>query len=441
MTTLNSFPIYYIKTLKNPRTLVYEWFYSTNNFGTQTKISLFPINLGYLNGTVYFSSDLYISQQSHYFDIKNHGITVDGQNNTIYSRNSFDYYGLIGNSQQPTLAGFNNVTVRNIINRISSDSINLMDGGYILRNNFGSQSSNNLIQNCKNYANIQNTNGASIGGIGGVVGNRLTTNFQMKNCINNGAITSYSSGLCGSVRGEFCFVECVNFGSIASSSQGFGFCSGARGNKNIIIGKQLICYKCINYGQVNGDSSAAFIKLSFGSLTNSAGIIVIQDCFNAGDLNANNSAPVIFDGFSFGDGDNNSLLFENCYNFNYLQGNNSAGFLFFHSYSDYDHRLDNTSLNITFKSCHSFSFNSSTPPNNGGLAIITAEEEPIITNVSLNVINSYVIINNSSQINSYILKNLAVDLSSVNLITNVSNSGYDFSYNHRNALLTLVLTI
>lgn len=105
---------------------------------------------------------------------------MDGQNNTIYSQNSFDYYGLIGNSQQPTLAGFSNVTVRNIINRISSDFINLRQGRYILRTGFGSQSSNNLIQNCTNYAPIQNTNGASIGGIAGILGDSLTTNFEMK---------------------------------------------------------------------------------------------------------------------------------------------------------------------------------------------------------------------------------------------------------------------
>ena len=207
------------------------------------------------------------------------------------------------------------------------------------------------INNCHCDAEIFSTNGNSLNGLGGLVGNSSSLNAT--NCTFNSNIISNQSGGIFGAKSYYCTAENCIFGSTAtlysiSDQSGGIFGSASLGctgynckNYNLLNGEakggifgsyagrindfnyiSCYAYKCSNYGNIRG--SGYGVGGIFGSAGNHS---VALNCFNYGaiDVNGNNTQSVsggIFGGYAIG------CTAANCFNIGGISGsipNNSGG--------------------------------------------------------------------------------------------------------------------
>ena len=90
----------------------------------------------------------------------------------------------------------------------------------------GSVADNCQLKNCENHGNVTATNNASVGGIFGITS--TISSLSIVNCINSGTILGkqHVGGIGGQIIGTATIENCVNIGSITSSSNNAGGIAG-----------------------------------------------------------------------------------------------------------------------------------------------------------------------------------------------------------------------
>ena len=123
-------------------------------------------------------------------------------------------------------------------------------------------------ENCENHGNVTAT-GISVGGIIGITG--TVKNLPVTNCINSGNIigSQHVGGIGGQIIGTATIENCLNLGSITSSTSNAGGISG-------LAKSGVIISNCFNAGKITATSSRGGI---LGSVTSSE---KISSCINIG---------------------------------------------------------------------------------------------------------------------------------------------------------------
>lgn len=323
-----------------------KWLVRTNKFSVPQEIKSFPLRIDTKGFNVEFETNLRVTSSSQYIEILNEDITVDGKDYGVYL-DSISYDGLIKNGSAST-RGYSGITVKNIRMYPFQTNVPRLNNraGYILQSYFGKDSSNNTVQNLKNYINILGTTNASEnGGIGGSNVAQGATNFVAEDLENFGKISTLNSG--GIFGRHFMFVaksggvkNAINRGQIETQFCGGIFGSWAfrsfSGQGNILLTinsnqEKVVVHNCENHGQImtkSSQSGGIFGALAFAGLgAFLSESLVISQCKNYGNIRSALCGG-IFSDLSFDSANRNVLIFE-CENVaSLLSGSfNSGGLL------------------------------------------------------------------------------------------------------------------
>ena len=166
---------------------------------------------------------------------------------------------------------------------------------------------NNTVTNCTNIGNVQ-SNGYSIGGIGGRI-----TGKKIENCINKGEIsggTENSYGQLGGIvgiSGTETIINCQNIGNIMSNGKNNG---GIVGTETKVAGNIL---NCKNVGNITSKSNR-----NGGIIGQAAGGVKIKQCINIGKINGTEENGGIAGGIA-------GTTMEQCYNIGEIRGIKKIG--------------------------------------------------------------------------------------------------------------------
>ena len=170
-------------------------------------------------------------------------------------------------------------------------------------------SGSSIISNCVNYADVTQTSAylsGTLGGTGGIVGlsaipaggsviekcvnngtvNGATNlggicgynNSPIRECINNGNITSNGATVAGIAGAAYGTIEkCANYGNVSSTGDNIG---GIAGTLTLTVSE------CFNMGTIHGRNSIAGIAGRIYAAANASSSI--SDCFNAGTVSGTN---------------------------------------------------------------------------------------------------------------------------------------------------------
>jgi len=162
-----------------------------------------------------------------------------------------------------------------------------LHGGWI-----GSANGDLYFDDCTTIGSV-----SGVQGIGGYVGQSTTGRQFYENCVNHASITA-SSGYCGGFSGnagtgmaQLYFVDCTNYGAIASNGSGYGSIAGG------IMGRlsNTTCpdlgisgfYGCKNYGAISsGGSSGGIVGRHHENDYSVAQYFRFSDCLNAAQVKA-----------------------------------------------------------------------------------------------------------------------------------------------------------
>ena len=220
--------------------------------------------------------------------------TFDGQNNTInnlYINEDVGYQALFGYSTgtiknvtvngEVTASGYyiagicavNGGTIENCVNyiKVTNESTeNNQTGGIAAR-----LTGKATIKNCTNYGEVysNNTHG------GGIVGHSASENFVIDSCTNYGKVTgtAISGGIIGGANVAGTIKNCTNNGEVSSSNNtGTG---GILGNYNGT--DKIVIQNCVNKAKVYSK-----VWASGGILGNTSTQVSIEKCINESEISA-----------------------------------------------------------------------------------------------------------------------------------------------------------
>jgi hypothetical protein len=194
---------------------------------------LFPISVG-SGTTLTFGSDISFSSASQIIQIGGADVTIDGGSYNVTIGNVVNYPGLIQNggvtksmnlnAESPLFinSAYGNVTIKNINMKSFGNTKLAQHGGWIGQQYFGTNAGNITIQNCTNYAPIDNSFGAGI--VGSYVAN-YGGNVTINKCNNYGNVNAnYAGSIVGAYAGYYggkvLVTDCSNTGNLYYYSTG-----------------------------------------------------------------------------------------------------------------------------------------------------------------------------------------------------------------------------
>jgi len=313
-----------------------NWFYRINT-NAATSISSFPVFIQNINASpsanvlkLLFSTDVTLSSTNEYFICGSDGIQFgntslnpDGSRPRISV--PFDYYdGLIQNGTNFT-DGYNSIYIYNLI-LDGTGYYNQTSAGWIGKQYFGKNATNNYIVNCTALGDIHG--GGIIGyyagnvciigcssegylsqpNAGGIVGGYTNGTITIESCWTSGAIMNdYCGGIIGgNTIGTITIINCYTSGAI------FGNYAGGICGSNVGINGELTITNCYTSGAINGQYCGGIsgsITLSGSENTS----ISISNCYTLGFINGTQNSGGIY-GLSINLGGGIlSLLITNCY--------------------------------------------------------------------------------------------------------------------------------
>ena len=221
--------------------------------------------------------DDFLSMQAGGYYYLEADITVD----FTYSKNftgTLDGQGHSVTVTMPLFSNLNGATVRNLVIEGEIDDTEF-ENVYV--GSLANAAGNGLIENVHNKANII---GYKKGNVGGLIGyNRGGTNLNIVNCSNSGELTGVRvGGIVAQSEGENVNITgCKNTGKInrISGNNGFGGILATMSNSNGI----LHINDCVNTGDITGGRPGGII----GDTTVKE--LVITDCINTGNITSLNN--------------------------------------------------------------------------------------------------------------------------------------------------------
>lgn len=307
-----------------------------HNTGNYSNITIRNLGLGNENSTLikyggwlvgenfgYEATNNYIFSCINYGDLINEGCGgFVGANCNIYIKNC-ENYGSFGNNRDiggicgertkgiiENCTNYSDVTEYNsgIISDVNNNIIikNCINGGKLIGGDgivgFINSEPQVLIQNCSNRGEFKSIYSSGI--IGAISGGYV----RILNCINNGNINDYNSGILGFALGFFEIPQviirnCVNDGNIGNKS------SGICGGFSYVSDSEIV--NCTNNGKITGE-------LSSGIISDIEGYFIINKCINNGTLLNNNTSGIVLSIVDYG-------KITNCKNTSSLTYKNSSG--------------------------------------------------------------------------------------------------------------------
>jgi hypothetical protein len=209
---------------------------------------LFPISVG-AGTTLSFGSDISLSSASQIIQIGGANVTIDGGSYNVTIGNVVNYPGLIQNggvtknmnlnAESPLFinSAYGNVTIKNINMKSFGNTKLAQHGGWIGQQYFGTNAGNITIQNCINYAPIDNSFGAGI--VGSYAAN-YGGNVTIDKCFNYGNVNAnYAGSIVGAYAayygGKVLISDCSNTGNLYYYSTGGMFSTWNNFSTNPVI--------------------------------------------------------------------------------------------------------------------------------------------------------------------------------------------------------------
>jgi hypothetical protein len=194
---------------------------------------LFPISVG-SGTTLTFGSDISLSSAGQIIQIAGADVTIDGGSYNVTIGNVVNYPGLIQNgsvtknmnlnAELPLFinSAYGNVTIKNINMKSFGNTKLAQHGGWIGQQYFGTNARNITLQNCTNYAPIDNSFGAGI--LGSYAAN-YGGNVTINQCYNYGNVNAnYAGSIVGAYAGyydgQILVSDCSNTGNLYYYSTG-----------------------------------------------------------------------------------------------------------------------------------------------------------------------------------------------------------------------------
>jgi len=209
---------------------------------------LFPLSVGE-GTTLTFGSDISLSSVSQIIQIGGANVTIDGGSYNVTIGNVVNYPGLIQNGgvtknmninvELPLYlnSAYGNLTIKNINMKSFGNTRLAQHGGWIGQQYFGTNAENIIIQNCDNYAPIDNSFGAGI--VGSYAAN-YGGSVTIDKCNNYGNINAnYAGSIAGAYAayygGKVLITDCSNTGNLYYYSTGGMFSTWNNFSTNPVI--------------------------------------------------------------------------------------------------------------------------------------------------------------------------------------------------------------
>jgi surface protein len=256
---------------------------------------------------VYLTSDITITDASHYLVIGGDNVTFDGKGFTITINIGGIYPGVIKNgSSVGPVNGYSNVTIKNVKLSATTDQL-INTGGWIGQESFGYNAINVTIDNCHSNTTQIGTNA------GGIVGRYSPA--RVTNCSSTGAIGIGGGGICGKYFSGTA-VNCHSAGYIGGNAGGIigSFSTGTATNcysTGTIVGNgsggimgsdastNTAASNCYSRGAITGSNAGGIMaQKSKGNVTN---------CYSTGTITGTNAGGIV--------GDLSSGTIAHCYTF------------------------------------------------------------------------------------------------------------------------------
>ncbi|MDR2085427.1 MAG: T9SS type A sorting domain-containing protein [Bacteroidales bacterium] len=319
---------------------------------------------GHFDGDGHTVSNMYLESQTltraglfgyaQYGSVRNIGII--GESTVILSGSGSKYLGgIVGYSSD--------VIIENCYNTANINSYCNSSGSYLCSGGIVGYGSNTTINNCYNTGTISSNTSCSPTGFpsfsysGGMIGHCIVTeNITITNCYNTGEILSsctstlanaYSGGIIGyvNVAASMDVTECYNTGNVVaysscpSSDDDYSPSSYAGGIISSNSGSNILMNKCYNKGEISATNSANTSKIfsSAGGIIGESKKTTVSNCYNTGEIFSSTFSNA-YSGGVVGTSYEN-ILIKNSYNVGTLTGKTRGGIL---GYKYGSHEVDNS---------------------------------------------------------------------------------------------------
>ena len=173
---------------------------------------------------------------------------------------------------------------------------------------FGNIKGTMTAKNCRFYGSITNTGNPA----GGIMGKANALTLTMENCVNYGNITNPSKdtgGIIGNVSGDSkgTVTGCVNFGNVNGGSTA-GIIASYNPSTNATM--TFTISNCVNFGSVNGSSNTGGVLGYVGA----GKYVTVENCANVGSISSGGKAAGIAAMSS------NQMKLDNCASFAAVAG-------------------------------------------------------------------------------------------------------------------------
>jgi hypothetical protein len=240
--------------------------YWSSNGTTSWNMLNWPVTLN-SSLTVFFTTNLTLSNNNQYFILNSDYITLNGNSKQFMVKNVSSWPGLFQNGTSIT-NGHSYIMIQNF-NMLSDGSQLAINGGYLCQKD-SFRGSSGTIRNCSSSGPI------SMPGCGGLFGSNSfnASSAMITGCTNNGIITGVR---CGGICGENAFenaiqgtvYNCTNNGYVTSTQ-----CGGILGYG--INAKNVAISNCVNTGSITGSDSGGILS-TFECVD-----LMVQNCYCTG---------------------------------------------------------------------------------------------------------------------------------------------------------------